>query len=63
LALKPVSVRFETAAAVPMAADTALQALRNKGNIQSDKGFDLRCWWRRGYKSKSHITTFPNITS
>lgn len=34
LALKPVSVTFETAAAVPMAAVTALQALRNKGNIQ-----------------------------
>jgi len=34
LALKPVSVPFETAAAVPMAAVTALQALRNKGNIQ-----------------------------
>jgi NADPH:quinone reductase-like Zn-dependent oxidoreductase len=34
LALKPISVPFETAAAVPMAAVTALQALRNKGNIQ-----------------------------
>lgn len=34
LALKPDSVPFETAAAVPMAAVTALQALRNKGNIQ-----------------------------
>lgn len=34
LALKPVSVPFETAAAVPMAAVTALQALRNKGNVQ-----------------------------
>jgi NADPH:quinone reductase-like Zn-dependent oxidoreductase len=34
LALKPVGVSFETAAAVPMAAVTALQALRNKGNIQ-----------------------------
>lgn len=34
LALKPTSVPFETAAAVPMAAVTALQALRNKGNIQ-----------------------------
>lgn len=35
LALKPAGVPFETAAAVPMAAVTALQALRNKGNIQS----------------------------
>jgi NADPH:quinone reductase-like Zn-dependent oxidoreductase len=34
LALKPAGVPFETAAAVPMAAVTALQALRNKGNIQ-----------------------------
>lgn len=34
LALKPVGVTFETAAAVPMAAITALQALRDKGNIQ-----------------------------
>ncbi len=34
LALKPESVPVETAAAVPMAAVTALQALRNKGNIQ-----------------------------
>lgn len=35
LALKPVSVTFETATTVPMAEVTALQALRNKGNIQS----------------------------
>lgn len=34
LALKPTSVTFKTAAAVPMAAVTALQALRNKGQIQ-----------------------------
>ena len=34
LALKPVSVPFETAAAVPMAAVTALQALRNEGKLQ-----------------------------
>jgi NADPH:quinone reductase-like Zn-dependent oxidoreductase len=34
LALKPVGMPFETAAAIPMAAVTALQALRNKGNIQ-----------------------------
>jgi NADPH:quinone reductase-like Zn-dependent oxidoreductase len=34
LALKPAAVSFEAAAAVPMAAVTALQAMRNKGNIQ-----------------------------
>ncbi|MBN2795079.1 MAG: NAD(P)-dependent alcohol dehydrogenase [Clostridia bacterium] len=34
LALKPVTVSFEAAAAVPMSAVTALQALRNKGNIE-----------------------------
>nr|WP_040346477.1 NAD(P)-dependent alcohol dehydrogenase [Neobacillus bataviensis] len=35
LALKPANLSFEEAAAVPMAAVTALQALRNKGKIQS----------------------------
>jgi NADPH:quinone reductase-like Zn-dependent oxidoreductase len=34
LALKPAGVSFEDAAAVPMASLTALQALRDKGNIQ-----------------------------
>jgi NADPH:quinone reductase-like Zn-dependent oxidoreductase len=34
LALKPVNLSFEEAAAVPMAAATALQALRDKGEIQ-----------------------------
>lgn len=34
LALKPKGVSFETASAVPMAAVTALQGLRNKGNIK-----------------------------
>lgn len=37
LALKPAGVPFETAAAVPMAAVTALQALRDKGNIQPEQ--------------------------
>jgi NADPH:quinone reductase-like Zn-dependent oxidoreductase len=34
LILKPKQVSFETAASLPLAAMTALQALRNKGNIQ-----------------------------
>ena len=34
LALKPAGVPFETAAMLPIAAITALQALRDKGNIQ-----------------------------
>ncbi len=34
LVLKPVAVSFETAAAVPMSAVTALQGLRNLGNVQ-----------------------------
>lgn len=34
LALKPASTTFEVAAAVPLAAVTALQALRDKGHIQ-----------------------------
>ena len=35
LALKPPNISFEQAAAVPIAAFTALQALRDKGRIQS----------------------------
>ncbi len=35
LALKPANLTFEEAATVPMAAVTALQALRDKGQIQS----------------------------
>jgi NADPH:quinone reductase-like Zn-dependent oxidoreductase len=34
LALKPANMTFEQAAAVPIAAITALQALRDKGNLQ-----------------------------
>lgn len=34
IALKPKNISFEEAAAFPMAASTALQALRNKGNVQ-----------------------------
>jgi NADPH:quinone reductase-like Zn-dependent oxidoreductase len=35
LALKPENITFEQAASVPVAALTALQALRNKGNVQA----------------------------
>jgi NADPH:quinone reductase-like Zn-dependent oxidoreductase len=35
IALKPANLSFEQAAAVPLAAMTALYALRDKGNIQS----------------------------
>ncbi|WP_249869567.1 NAD(P)-dependent alcohol dehydrogenase [Oceanobacillus saliphilus] len=34
IALKPKNFSFEEAAALPMAASTSLQALRNKGNVQ-----------------------------
>lgn len=37
LILKPANIPFETASALPMASVTALQALRNKGNIQIRK--------------------------
>lgn len=37
LALKPSNMSFEEAAAIPMAAVTALQSLRDKGKIQSGK--------------------------
>jgi NADPH:quinone reductase-like Zn-dependent oxidoreductase len=37
LALKPVSITFEEAAAVPMAAVAALQGLRDKGKIQPEQ--------------------------
>jgi NADPH:quinone reductase-like Zn-dependent oxidoreductase len=38
LALKPETVSFDKAAAVPLAAVTALQGLRDRGNIQPGKG-------------------------
>ena len=34
IALKPVNISFEQAAAVPLAAVTALQGMRDKGNVQ-----------------------------
>ena len=39
LALKPTNLSFEEAAAVPMAAVTALQGLRDKGQIQPGQRF------------------------
>lgn len=39
LIMKPATISFEEAAAIPMAGITALQALRDKGNIQ--KGQDI----------------------
>ena len=37
LAVKPVNVTFEQAAAIPVAGSTALQGLRDKGRIQADQ--------------------------
>jgi 2-desacetyl-2-hydroxyethyl bacteriochlorophyllide A dehydrogenase len=37
VALKPTNLSYEEAAAVPLAALTALQALRNEGNIQTEQ--------------------------
>lgn len=37
LALKPAGITFEEAAALPMAAVTALQGLRDKGSIQANQ--------------------------
>ena len=45
LALKPAAVSFEAAAAVPMAAVTALQGLRNQGDSHSGM-------WREKRKSR-----------
>src|SRR5438876_4443728 len=39
LALKPANLSFEAAAAAPVAAFTALQGLRDKGQIQSGQRF------------------------
>ena len=50
LALKPANLTFEQAAAVPVAAVTALQGLRDKGRIQPGaEGLDQRCGGRCGY--------------
>ena len=39
LALKPDNISFESAAAIPVAALTALQGLRDKGQIRPGKRF------------------------
>ena len=39
IALKPANITFEQAAAVPVAAITALQSLRDAGQIQPEKKF------------------------
>ncbi|MGH3303780.1 MAG: alcohol dehydrogenase catalytic domain-containing protein [Streptosporangiaceae bacterium] len=49
---KPASLTFEQAAAVPVAAFTALQALRDKGHIEPGhgaQGADQRRGWRSGH--------------
>ena len=49
LAPKPTNLTFEQAAAVPTSACTALQALRDAGEIKPGQtGPDHRCVWRRG---------------
>ena len=53
LVLKPASVSFEDAAAVPMAAITALQGCGNKARFARAKGADIRRRWRSGYLCSS----------
>ena len=50
LALKPAHVTFEQAAAIPLAAVTALQGLRDqRTHSGGTKGVDLWCVWRCGH--------------
>ena len=49
LMLKPASMSFEEAAAIPLGAVTALVCLCDLGQKVGAEGFDQRCIWRRGY--------------
>ena len=50
LAPKPANLTFEQAAAVPISAFTALQGLRDQGQIEAGpEGLGQRCLGRRGY--------------
>jgi NADPH:quinone reductase-like Zn-dependent oxidoreductase len=48
LAMKPSNITLEQAAAVPISAFAALQALRDADGYSRRTGLDHRCVWRRG---------------